>query len=150
MELRGQKFWPDKFINLSDDEFLVFDKNDPDDLLWDDKDDMYGFGSLTAIHPMCYGFNDMGFVYEEWYVEFIEKYNGYFSSIGIEEVRFFIEVFYSGDQCNFEVFNISLLERLNQRIRFSLPISVYKLEQVEINQMLIEKGFSKEEIESHW
>jgi hypothetical protein len=64
--------------------------------------------------------------YEMWFVEFIEANYNTFTESGVDDIRIFIDVFYAGDQCNFEIFDNILLQRLTI-FKISFPVSVYKI-----------------------
>ncbi|MCB0798819.1 MAG: hypothetical protein KDB85_14480, partial [Chitinophagales bacterium] len=70
-------------------------------------------------------------IYEQDFVSFIESNYQMFIEYGANEFELFIEIYYNGEQCNFEVFNKSIL-KLFGSMEISIPISVYTLDQQEI------------------
>lgn len=102
-------------------------------------------GWLTFIHPEIFGVEYKLKTYQEWYVSIIEKYYKYFTLYGATEVNIFYDVFYS-KQCNFEIMSDNLMKRLGE-YSLSYPISVYKVNDIELKDMLFETGRSKNDID---
>ena len=61
--------------------------------------------------------------YEQEFVDFFRKNHQLLRLNNADDLRIFIEAYYS-DQCNFEIFNSELLAEL-AKYKVSLPISVY-------------------------
>jgi hypothetical protein len=61
-----------------------------------------------------------------------------FVGCGATDFDFFIEVYYSGNQCNFEIFNSELLGRLSKILpNVSVPVSVYQIKKKQIKDLLL-------------
>ncbi len=146
LNLTGKNFWPAQFRERIKSNYLITDQNNPTDLIWHDKNEVYDFGSLSIQHPKQFGLQYDEWKYEEWYVSFIEENHRFIDECYVDEIVFFIEIYYCGDQCNTEIFNLNLLKRLSSIINFSLPVSVYKLDQKEIIDLLRSSGFNEKEI----
>ncbi len=147
LQLIGDNFHPSEIIERMEEEYTLSDYHHPGDKMFENSTNRYDFGELSLMHPRVFGLENDNWEYEEWFVNFIERYHDLFNSNGIDDFRIFIDVFYSGDQCNFEIFNKNLVKRLGRCIDFSMPISIYKLKQKDIREMLLEAGFTKKEIE---
>jgi len=68
--------------------------------------------------------------YEDWFIKFLLDNYSLFSEEGVVDFEFYLEVYYSGDQCNFELFDKEKLKKISH-LNLSFPISVYKLTQKE-------------------
>lgn len=146
--LFGDDFFPDNVADKIASDSLLVESSQPGDEIWPGSNTSSDDGMLSIIHPRIFGTQHDEWAYEKWYVEFIERNHKLFIENGVDDFQFFVDVFYSGNQCNIEVFNKDLLKRLNDRIRFSIPLSVYRLTQKEIREMLLEAGYSQEEIKT--
>ncbi|MEO6176747.1 MAG: hypothetical protein ABIP27_16470 [Flavobacterium circumlabens] len=90
------------------------------------------------MHPKIFGYLDNGLQYEDQFIKFFEINYSLFQDYGVDDFVFFIEVYYSGEQCNFEIFNNSMLFKLTKGSgKISIPVSVYHLEKKEIENLLI-------------
>lgn len=134
----GDDFFPNKIISSLSKKLDIIDFFSPTDNIGQKKDSKFGYGLLSFMHPKIFGHLGDGLEYEDEFIKFYEINFNLFKKYGAEDFVFFIEVYYSGDQCNFEVFNKSMLLRLTKGIgKISIPISVYHLEQKEIEKLLI-------------
>lgn len=131
----GQKLKPKNLVEAIDNKFIVAELNNPGDKFRINSDKIYDFGSISIWNPKKFGFQGEGVGYEEWFVNFIEKNYSKFITFGVEDITLFIEVYYSGGQCNFEIFTKDLLKRL-MIFDVSLPISIYLLTEAEIQELL--------------
>lgn len=148
LDLSGKTFSPNKFIDLVDlNDFKLFEKNEPNDLIFEDRDDIYEFGSIAIINKENFGFNYDTDRYEKWYSSFFEKHKKVLDSLGLDSITYTIDVFYS-TMCSLD-FSCSSNYQLFMNYNFSIPMNVYKMEEADIVKMLIESGISKELIEEN-
>ncbi|KAB5264412.1 hypothetical protein F9959_03775 [Bacteroides stercoris] len=99
---------------------------------------------ITIEHPTDIGIEYNMEIYNQWYVNFIDKNYSALKNNGLDRINIFINVFYSG-QCNFEIFDsqsMSILSKYN----VSLPISVFHLSNNELKEILSDNGYSKNRI----
>ncbi|MDR1544788.1 MAG: hypothetical protein LBS50_10375 [Prevotellaceae bacterium] len=130
----GDNFYPKNILQKIQGDFIIDDDyHCPDDNRFGD-DDKYGYGSMIISHPLQWTVGKHIIQYEKDFIEFIEKNYKLFKENGVDDIRIFMEVFYDkGGQCNFEIFNKTLLKRL-AKYNVSLPISVYTLSKREIKK----------------
>jgi len=126
----GDNFYPQNILKKIQGNFVIDDDYFcPTDVrkFWggiiSDDDDIYGYGCMLFSHPLKQATDKYRFKYEKKFVEFIEENYQLFKENGVDDIRIFMEVFYEG-QCNFEIFNKTLLKRL-AKYNVSLPISIY-------------------------
>ena len=144
LDILGDNFSPNMLltklnINTS---FITFTSNEPTDFLTKDKNDQYGFGSISILHPNKVGVEDNLSEYEEWYVEFLETNYKFFIDSGANEVNLLYETFYN-KQCNFEIFNKELLKKITV-YNVSIPICVYMLTNSQIREILCDANYNKD------
>lgn len=130
--ISGDSFFPDKIINKIQGDFIIDSYFKPTDKKFEDCLYEYGYGGMSFWHPKKYA---VEFIkeYEKNFVEFIETNYQLFIDNKVDNLQIFIEIYYSGGQCNFEIFNKELLRKLT-RFNISLPISVYMLGDRELQQ----------------
>lgn len=130
--ISGDKFYPNKISSLLSKTLDLVNLHYPED------NDNYEFGIMSFMHPKIFAVLGKGTEYENDFIIFFEKYQSIFIEFGALEFEFFTEVYYSGDQCNFEIFNRSLLERLHQIQKdIAFPVSVYHMKKKQLKQLLM-------------
>ena len=127
--ISGDMFYPEKILDKIQGNFTIDSFFNPNDKITPNSNKEYGYGGISFYHPKKY---TVDFIkeYEEAFVEFIEINSKLFFDFGIEEMQIFIEIYYDGGQCNFEVFDKKMLSKLSF-FEVSLPVSVYILEENE-------------------
>lgn len=131
LDLYGKSFIPTLFLNSIHDDFCV-------ELV----DDVLHTLSLEKKGEL--GVNNKLLSYEEWYVNFINKHYSKMVLFGVDRIDLFMNVYFWG-QCNFEIFDNSLLQTLASK-NVSLPISIFKIPLDEIRLLLIDCGYNNSEI----
>jgi hypothetical protein len=127
LAISGDDFFPSKLIQSVSNKYVAESFHDADGDLT--------HGVIFYMHPQLFGIQGEGVDYEEWFVELLEKNFEAFKKYGAEDIELFIEVYYSDDQCNFEIFNKSMLKRMGN-FHISIPISVYHLSEKEVLNLL--------------
>lgn len=135
----GDKFFPNEILSKLSEDLNMVGYHSPTDKNDYDKND-YGFGAIFFMHPKIFSVLGEGTEYEEDFIEFFEKHHSLFIAFGADEFDFFTEIYYSGEQCNFEIFDRTLLSRINKlQNNIALPVSVYHLKEKQIKELLIIK-----------
>lgn len=142
LSVSGSGFYPERIINEIQGDFIIDSYFKPTDKTFGDKSHEYGYGGISFWHPKKFSTEESISNYEKGFIEFIEENNKLFVENGVDSLEIYIEIYYDGEQCNFEIFNKELLARL-KNFEVSLPISVYCLASAEI------EGWEKE-IKSSW
>lgn len=76
-----------------------------------------------------------------WYVEFVEKYYDLFILNKAEDIRLSYDVYYT-KQCNFEILNLQLLNRL-MGYKISIPVSTYQISELQMKELLLKNGMNE-------
>lgn len=129
----GDCFNPENVLKEIQGDFVVDSFFKPADKKFSDNSEVYGYGSMSFWHPKKYSTEDEITKYEKSFVEFIEKNYTLFVQNGANEFEIFVEIYFDGGQCNFEIFNKELLKKIVM-LGVSLPISVYVLKNEEIRK----------------
>jgi hypothetical protein len=143
IDLFGDNFSPKKFLDCIENDFEIISSVEPNDANECDKSGVYGFGSISILNPMKYGVGSEQLKYENWYIDFIEKNYSLFIDNGVTDIRLFWNVYYF-NQCNFEIFDKDMLQNLSKYL-ISIPVSVYRLSESEIIEMINESGYDNEQ-----
>ena len=141
LSIFGDKLEPGSIINSLLGDFTVESFNAPQDKK-PQSEDIYGFGSITFWHPNKFANSDRVAAYEKDFIRFLEDNYPLFAKYGADECEFFLEIYYDGGQCNFQIFDRNILKRL-AKYKTSIPVSVYTLSVKEIEEW-------EKEIEQLW
>jgi len=131
LTISGDRFFPTEAIPFITGKYVPESFHDADGDLT--------HGAIFYMHPQLFGMQGKGVNYEEWFVELLEMNFEVFDKHGAQDIELFIEVYYSDDQCNFEIFNKTMLKRMN-RFNISYPVSVYHLSENQIVNLLDEQS----------
>lgn len=139
--ITGDNFYPERVIkNIKVFEIGSFFS--PTDKRVGVKIEEYGYGNLSFWHPKKFATEDEILIYEKDFIEFIEKNYHLFIDNGANELEIFIEIYFDGGQCNFEIFDKEILKKIS-KFGISMPISIYVLSDEEIQKW-------EHEIKLHW
>lgn len=128
LTVSGDDFYPEKVISKLDSTFIVDSYFSPNDQKFSDSNEKYDYGGIFFWHPCKYSTEDKIADYEKGFIDFLEKNYKLFADSGGNTIDIYLEIYYGGDQCNFEIFSKALLNRLAV-YNVSLPISVYVLKE---------------------
>ena len=122
-------------------DFLAVDFFSPNDKKFETTSEQYGYGGMSIWHPKKFALRENIIVFENYFVEFLEKNYQLLLVNGVKDFDLFSEIYYDGGQCNFE-FSKSWIKKLAE-FEISLPVSVYALDEKYFNNW-------SDEIESEW
>ena len=153
LELMGDSFSPKVFLGQLSDSFIVFHSHEATDLKIIPKNSKitkpgtYDFGSLSILAPSKIAIPEHPHLadYENWYIDFIERYKELMDKYGVTEINLYIEVFHSGGQCNFEIFSKDALRKIALH-GIAVPISFYSLTYNQIVDLLRDAKYSEQMI----
>jgi hypothetical protein len=124
--ISGDDFYPEQIFNSIQGDFEINSYFNPKTLIVNAKSGEYGYGNLAFWHPKKFATEDDILEYEKDFVEFIEKNYSLFIDNGVNEFEMFIEIYFDGGQCNFELFNKDFFKKV-AKIGVSIPVSIYVL-----------------------
>lgn len=135
----GDYLRPESFIKSVEAGFIIDSYFKRDDKKRNGEE--YGYGSISFWHPQKFATVTRIKEYENSFVHFVERNYSLFTKHGGNDFQFLVEIYYDGGQCNFEIFNKDLLQRLGS-MGISIPVSVYSLQEEEILKWETEINFS--------
>jgi len=131
--ISGVSFYPETILENIQGDFVIDSYFKPSDKKPINISEEYGYGGISFWHPQKFSTEDEIIKYEKSFIEFIEKNYSLFFDNGANDLEIFIEIYFDGGQCNFEIFNKNFLKKLG-KFGVSLPISVYVLKNDEIQK----------------
>ena len=141
LSVSGDRFYPERILTNIQGDFIADSYFNPTDQKFENEPDEYGCGSLIFLHKNKCSTEDEIRKYEEDFIEFIKDNHILFIENGATEIEIFIEIYYDGGQCNFEIFNRELLKQIGD-FEVALPVSIYALTKEEIQQWKSEISWS--------
>ena len=131
--ISGDNLYPEKIINKIQGNFIIDSYFRPTDKRLFNLPGTYGYGGMSFRHPKKFATEDNIREYEAAFVDFIEKNYNLLVEAGVDDFKIFMEIYYDGEQCNFEIFDKLTLNKLTQ-YSISIPVSVYFLSEQEVSE----------------
>ena len=101
------------------------------------RDEKYGFGCISLSHPKVYIADDELVDYLSWLSDFIKEYFDIFYTLGMEEVWFYTNIYYTDSFLSLDLFGNDFLKQIaSYKISISIPMNIYKETEQEIIEML--------------
>ena len=101
------------------------------------RDEKYGFGRISLSHPKVYIADDELVDYLSWLSDFIKEYFDIFYTLGMEEVWFYTNIYYTDSFLSLELFDSDFLKQIaSYKISISIPMNIYEVTEQEIIEML--------------
>jgi len=123
----GDNFYPNEVLSKIQTNFKVESNFKPGDTKFIKSDQIIAYGFVILMHPKKIATEKFLQTYSEEVISFLEINYKFFKDHGAQEFELYLEYYYEGPQCNFEIFNREFLLRIS-KLGVSLPISVYKLD----------------------
>ena len=103
----------------------------------DDDELKYKFGCIGLSHPKVYTDEDEFVYYLSWLSDFIKEYFDIFYTLGMEEVWFYTNIYYTDSFLSLELFDSDFFKQIaSYKISISIPMNIYKETEQEIIEML--------------
>ena len=99
------------------------------------KGEKYGFGCIRLSHPKVYIADDELVDYLSWLSDFIKEYFDIFYTLGMEEVWFYTNIYYTDSFLSLELFDSDFFKQ-TASYKISIPMNIYKETEQEIIEML--------------
>ena len=103
------------------------------------RDEKYGFGCISLSHPKVYIADDELVDYLSWLSDFIKEYFDIFYTLGMEEVWFYTNIYYTDSFLSLDLFDSDFFKQIasyKNKISISIPMNIYKETEQEIIEML--------------
>ena len=106
------------------------------------RDEKYGFGCISLSHPKVYIADDELVDYLSWLSDFIKEYFDIFCTLGMEEVWFVTNIYYTDSYLSLELFDSDFFKQIaSYKISISIPMNIYEVTEQEIIEMLRERPY---------
>ena len=99
------------------------------------RDEKYGFGCISLSHPKVYIADDELVDYLSWLSDFIKEYFDIFYTLGMEEVCFVTNIYYTDSYLSLELFDSDFFKQ-TASYKISIPMNIYKETEQKIIEML--------------
>ena len=97
----------------------------------------YGFGCISLSHPKVYIADNELVDYLSWLSDFIKEYFDIFYTLGMEEVWFYTNIYYTDSFLSLDLFDSDIFKQIaSYKISISIPMDIYKVTEQEIIEML--------------
>ena len=97
----------------------------------------YDFGLIRLLHPKVYIADDELVDYLSWLSDFIKEYFDIFDTLGMEEVCFYTNIYYTDSYLSLELFDSDFFKQIaSYKISISIPMDIFKETEQEIIEML--------------
>ena len=103
------------------------------------RDEKYGFGCISLSHPKVYIADDELVDYLSWLSDFIKEYFDIFYTLGMEEVWFYTNIYYTDSFLSLDLFDSDFFKQIasyKNKISISIPMNIYKETEQKIIEML--------------
>ena len=100
----------------------------------------YDFGLIRLSHPKVYIADDELVDYLSWLSDFIKEYFDIFCTLGMEEVWFVTNIYYTDSYLSLELFDSDFFKQTASYKR-SIPMNIYKETEQKIIEMLRERPY---------
>ena len=104
------------------------------------KGEKYGFGCIRLSHPKVYIADDELVDYLSWLSDFIKEYFDIFDTLGMEEVYFVTNIYYTDSFLSLELFDSDFFKQ-TASYKISIPMNIYKETEQKIIEMLRERPY---------
>ena len=96
----------------------------------------YDFGLIRLSHPKVYIADDELVDYLSWLSDFIKEYFDIFYTLGMEEVWFVTNIYYTDSFLSLELFDSDFFKQTaSYKISISIPMNIYEVTEQEIIEM---------------
>ena len=99
------------------------------------KGEKYDFGCISLSHPKVYIADDELVDYLSWLSDLIKEYFDIFYTLGMEEVWFYTNIYYTDSFLSLDLFDSDFLKQIAS-YKISIPMNIYKETEQEIIEML--------------
>ena len=135
IEIFGTELLIDEILKILGNKIKIGNIIHPNDK--NRKGEKYGFGCIRLSHPKVYIADDELVDYFSWLSDFIKEYFDIFCTLGMEEVWFATNIYYTDSFLSLDLFDSDFLKQIaSYKISISIPMDIYKETEQEIIEML--------------
>ena len=142
IEIFGTELLIDEILKILGNKIKIDSIIHPNDM--NKKGEKYGFGCISLSHPKVYIADDELVDYLSWLSDVIKEYFDIFYTLGMEEVWFYTNIYYTDSFLSLDLFNSDFFKQIasyKNKISISIPMNIYKETEQEIIEMLRERPY---------
>ena len=142
IEIFGTELLIDEILKILGNKIKIDSIIHPNDM--NKKGEKYGFGCISLSHPKVYIADDELVDYLSWLSDVIKEYFDIFYTLGMEEVWFYTNIYYTDSFLSLDLFNSDFFKQIasyKDKISISIPMNIYKETEQEIIEMLRERPY---------
>ena len=133
IEILGTELLIDEILKILGNKIKIDSIIHPNDM--NKKGEKYDFGCISLSHPKVYIADDELVDYLSWLSDFIKEYFDIFYTLGMEEVWFYTNIYYTDSFLSLELFDSDFFKQ-TASYKISIPMNIYKETEQEIIEML--------------
>ena len=134
IEILGTELLIDEILKILGNKIKIDSIIHPNDM--NKKGEKYDFGRISLSHPKVYIADDELVDYLSWLSDFIKEYFDIFYTLGMEEVWFYTNIYYTDSFLSLELFDSDFLKQIaSYKISISIPMNIYEVTEQEIIEM---------------
>ena len=140
IEIFGTELLIDEILKILGNKIKIDSIIHPNDM--NKKGEKYDFGCISLSHPKVYIADDELVDYLSWLSDVIKEYFDIFYTLGMEEVWFYTNIYYTDSFLSLELFDSDFLKQIaSYKISISIPMNIYEVTEQEIIEMLRERPY---------
>ena len=133
IDIFGTELLIDEILKILGNKIKIDSIIHPNDM--NKKGEKYDFGCISLSHPKVYIADDELVDYLSWLSDLIKEYFDIFYTLGMEEVWFYTNIYYTDSFLSLELFDSDFFKQ-TASYKISIPMNIYKETEQEIIEML--------------
>ena len=137
IEIFGTELLIDEILKILGNKIKIDSIIHPNDM--NKKGEKYDFGCISLSHPKVYIADDELVDYLSWLSDVIKEYFDIFYTLGMEEVWFYTNIYYTDSFLSLDLFDSDFFKQIasyKNKISISIPMNIYKETEQKIIKML--------------
>ncbi|ATA86009.1 hypothetical protein CGC50_01860 [Capnocytophaga gingivalis] len=142
IDIFGTELLIDEILKILGNKIKIDSIIHPNDM--NKKGEKYDFGCISLSHPKVYIADDELVDYLSWLSDVIKEYFDIFYTLGMEEVWFYTNIYYTDSFLSLDLFDSDFFKQIasyKNKISISIPMNIYKETEQEIIEMLRERPY---------
>ena len=134
IKIFGTELLIDEILKILGNKIKIESIIHPNDM--NKKGEKYGFGCISLSHPKVYIADDELVDYLSWLSDVIKEYFDIFYTLGMEEVWFYTNIYYTDSFLSLDLFDSDFFKQIaSYKISISIPMNIYEVTEQEIIEM---------------
>ena len=142
IDIFGTELLIDEILKILGNKIKIDSIIHPNDM--NKKGEKYDFGCISLSHPKVYIADDELVYYLSWLSDVIKEYFDIFYTLGMEEVWFYTNIYYTDSFLSLDLFDSDFFKQIasyKNKISISIPMNIYKETEQKIIKMLCNRPY---------